>query len=519
MADSASGAREGLSSVTKGTLIMMVGTLGYVAETFLSRVILIRNLTLDEWTQFSLGLALAGLLATFGSLGLTQAVARSLPFEAAHAERRRVIRSAFALIVPAAIVASAFLALLSWPIGTTFHAPLLALTLQFFAVSVGISIVASLIASVFQGYEDVVPNAVFVQVLNPLLFIGFLLVADRLTPLQLAYPVALAGYILSAAITLGALALYARRRLPRLLPAGPSLPGISRKLVAFAIPLFGFSILSFLTGSGDTLVLGALDRGAVGLYSADLPLARLLQVGVGSLGYIILPVTARLVRERATGAVKVTYATATKWIALTSLPLFLVFFFLPGSSLTFVYGAGYSVSTTALQVLVVGALLGTLVGPASAAQVSYGQTRLLLYNTLVSAVVDLGLSAALIPSLGLLGAAIAWASSNALYPALSMAELAYFQGVHPFGRHYVVPLVATAVPLTLVLLLLPVAPPLWTLPVIVLAAAGLFALAVLLTGSVDTGDQLLLEAVEGILGRRLNFLRRLGRLRRRRVGP
>ncbi len=513
VAESAPGAREGLSSVTRGTLVMMVGTLGFVAESFVSRVILIRTLSLAQWGQFSLALALAGLLTTLGSLGVTQAVARLLPFATNDAERRRVVRTAFLLLVPAAAAVSALLAVLSVPIGSRSGAPGLALTLEFFSVSVGLTIVGSLIAAIFQGYEDVLPNALFLQVLNPILFIVFLLVAEGITPLRLAYPVALTGYVLSSLLTLGGLLLYLRARLPRLLPSGPSEPGISPTLVRFALPLLGFSLLGFLTGSGDTLVLGALDRGAVGLYTADLSLARLLQVGVGSLAYIILPVTARLVRRGDTPSIRVTYATATKWIALTSLPLFLLFFFLPSPSLAFVYGSPYAASTVALRLLVLGSLLGTLVGPATAAQVSFGETKLLLINTLASACVDLGLSFLLVPLFGITGAAVAWAVSNALYPILSMAELASLHGVHPFRRPYVVPLVATALPLGGALLLLPVAPPLWALPGLGVAFAAAFGAVVLATGSVDAGDELLLEAIEGILGRRLNWVRRLGRLR------
>ncbi len=517
MAESAPGAREGLTSVTRGTLVMMLGTLGFVAESFVSRVILIRTLSLDEWSQFSLALALAGLLTTFGSLGMTQAIARLLPFAADDGERRRLVRSAFRLILPAAAGVSVLLALLSLPIGSTFRAPELALTLEFFSVSVGLTIVGSLIASIFQGYEDVLPNALFLQVLNPILFIVFLLAADGLSPLRLTYPVALTDYLLASVLTLGGLVLYLRSRLPRLLPTGPSPPGISRGLVRFALPLFGFSILGFLTGSGDTLVLGALDRAAVGLYTADLSLARLLQVGVGSLGYIILPVTARFVRRRDTASVRVTYATATKWIVLTSLPLFLLFFFLPASSLAFVYGSAYASSPLALRLLVLGALFSTLVGPATAAQVAFGETGLLLLNTVASAAVDLGLSFALVPTFGIAGAAAAWATANALYPVLSMSQLAVLHGVHPFRRPYVVPLLLTALPLGALLLVLRAAPPLWSLPLLGLAFAAVFAAVVLATGSVDAGDELLLEAFEGILGRRLDWLRRLGRRRRGRA--
>lgn len=510
MADVTPAARSGLSSVTRGTLVMMVGTLGFVIESFVARVILIRTLTPDQWGQFFVGLTLVGLLASIGTLGLPSAVARTLPFESQEATRRRALRTAVRVTIPSAVALSGALAVASYPIGTTFGSPLLAETLLFFAAAVGLQIVGTLVAAIFQGFEDVLPNALFLQVLNPSLFIVFLLVIQGVVPLKAAYPAALAAYTISGAVALLTLLLYARRRLPRLLPPGPSDPGLSGALLRFAVPLFLVSVFGYVAGNVDALVLAAFHQPAVAYYSADLSLARLLGIGIGSLSFIILPVTARFVRTGDTNAVQMTYATATKWMILTSLPLFLVFFFFPGRSLAFVYNAGYSGTTGALQILLLGSFFGTLVGPASSTQVSYGQTKYLVVNTFVAALVDWVAAFVLVPSQGIVGAAIAWSAATAVYPILSAVELAYVTGVHPFRRNYVVPLVATAVPVGVLLTVFPFTPPLWVLPLVVLGAAGLFILVVLVSRSIDTGDLLLLEAVEGLLGVRLGWLRRLG---------
>lgn len=510
MAGISSGAQDGLSSVTRGTLVMMLGTLGFVAESFVSRVILVHLLSSQQWTDFSIGLTVSGLLSALGALGFPSAVARSIPFEGNDRERRSIVRSSFVVVVPGAVAVTGLMAVLSLPISTTFHSPLLGETFLFFAAAVGLSIVAGLIASIFQGYEDVLPNALFVQVLNPSLFIVFLLVADGFGHTGLPFTSALVAYLVAGLVSFLPLLAYTRRRLPRLLPAGDRPAGISRDLVRFAAPLFVVGVMSYSLGNADSLVLAVLHQSSVGQYSADLSLARLLQVGIGSLGYIILPVTARFVRTRDDEAVRTTYATATKWMVLASLPLFLVFFFYTPRALAFVYGSSYVASIVPLQVIVLGSFLSTLVGPSGALQVSYGQTRLLLLNTVAAAGVDLLLSIALVPTYGITGAAVAWAVANVVYPTLSLVQLATSHGVHPFRRHFVVPLLATTVPLAALFLLAPFTPPLWTLPVLVLAAAGVFVLVVLATGSLDEGDRLLLGAIEGMLGRRVPGVRWLG---------
>ncbi|HEY6237555.1 MAG TPA: polysaccharide biosynthesis C-terminal domain-containing protein [Thermoplasmata archaeon] len=496
--------------MTKGTLVMMIGTLGFVAESFVARVLLIRTLSVDQWSQFFIGLTLVGLLSSVGTLGLASAIPRSLPFETDPKEQRRIVRTSFLVLIPSAITLSGVLALLSLPIRTTFESPLLGETLLFFSAAVGLAIIGALIASIFQGFEDVLPNALFVQVINPTLFIVFLLIAEGLGPLQAAYSSALAAYLVSGIVTMGLLIVYARRRLPRLLPPGPREPGLSTHLLRFAVPLFAVGALGFVAGNGDALVLATWDRTSVAYYSADLSLARLLQVGLGSLAYIILPVTARFVRRGDTDSVRTTYTTATKWMVLTSLPLFLLFFFYPSHSLAFVYGPLYTGTVVPLQIVILGAFFSTVVGPATAAQVAFGQTRLLVYNTLAAALVNLLLSLWLIPPYGITGAAIAWAAATALYPSLSMVELAYLAHVHPFERHYLLPVLATGVPVALLLGLLPLAPPLWLLPAIALGIAGFYVLVVLSTRSLDEGDLLLLDAVERLVGRRFTILRRIG---------
>jgi O-antigen/teichoic acid export membrane protein len=502
-------ARDGLSSVTWGTLLMLLGTLGFVGQGFVSRVILARALTPVEWGQFSIGLALAGLLSSVGTLGLTNAIARSLAFASDDAERRAMVWSAFVVTLGASVVLSVGLFLFGVEVGSVYHAPALALAIKFFAASVGCSILSSLIAATFQGYENVVPNAIFVNIVNPGLFLVFLVAAIRTAPNGDVFPASLAGYLAAAIVTLLALAVYARVRLPERLPPGPRAPGAAGRLMRFAAPLFVVSVLGFLTGNADTLLLGIYRQAEVGYYTAALSLARLVLLGVSALSFIYLPVAARFLRDGDSEAISMTYVTATKWMVLVSLPLFVVFFFVAGPSLGLVYGPLYASRTGPLEILAAGAFLSTLAGPAAATQISLGQTRLLVYNNAITGAVDIGLALGLIPSLGTVGAAVAWAASNALNPMLSMTELALLSGLHPIRAHYLVPVLATSLPVVGLFLFVPFAVPLWGTPLIVLGVAGLFLLVIWLTASIDRGDRLVLEVVEGLIGRRLGLVRRV----------
>jgi O-antigen/teichoic acid export membrane protein len=517
--DSDAVVREGLSRVTKGTLFLLVSTLLLVALTFVSRVIIVRSISPADWSAFSFGLTLAGVLAAIGSLGLPSAVARSLPYASTDDERRTIVRGTLWIGSGAALGSSLLLFVFAQPIGQSLGSPGITLGLQYFPIAVGTGILGSLIASIFQGYEDVTPNALFLQIVNPTLFVAFLAVSVVVPPLGINYQESLLAYAVANLVTLGLLVLYLIRRLPQRLPRGPRSPTALARFLRFAAPLFIVGVMGTVTGSADTLVLGIFHPLEVGTYTASLTLARLLPIGIAAAAYIFLPVASRFLRLNQPRSIEVIYVTVTKWMILVSLPLFVIFFFLPSSSLGFVYGSNYTGIVVPLQIAVVGAFATTLLGPASTAQVAFGQTQLLAINAVVAGVADVAVALALVPTYGYVGAAIAWAVANATYAALSIVELATFTGVHSFHGHFVVPVLATALPVGVVLWYFHPTLPLWSLPVVGFGIALLFVVLVIATRSIDDGDRLLLEAVEQLFGRPFPFFRRLGRYALRRQAP
>jgi len=503
--------REGLSSVTKGTLFLLISTLLLVGLTFVSRVLIIRTIAPGDWSSYSFGLALTGVLGAIGSLGLPSAVARSLPYTSRDDERRTIVRGSLWIGGVSALAVSVLLFVFAGAIGHALGSSGITLSLQLFPIAVGTSILSGLIASIFQGYEDVTPNALFIQIVNPALFVAFLVVSYALPPATLTLTDALVAYSGANAVVLGLLALYLYRRLPKHLPPGPLSPPALPRLLRFTAPLFVVGVMGTVVGSGDTLVLGIFHASSVGTYTASLTLARLVPIGISAAAYIFLPVASRFVGRGDTPAVAVTYATVTKWLIVVSLPLFLLFFFLPSGSLSFVYGPGYAGQVVPLQITVVGAFATTILGPASTAQIAFGQTRFLATNAVICGCLDVGIAFALAPSYGYVGAAIAWAVANAAYSALCLLQLGLLTGVHPFHRHFLVPFVATAVPVGLALGILHPVVPFWALPVLAVGIVLLFVVVVLVTRSIDEGDRLLLEAVERMFGRPLPTLRRIGR--------
>lgn len=508
--DEGSELSRGLESVTRGTFVMFLASIAFIAETFAWRVVLVRALSPDDWSVFALGLAYAGLFTTLGRFGLGRTVARNLPHASSDAERRGIVRLALALGAATASGASVLLFLVANLLGARLGSPDLTVALELFAISVGFTVFAFILASIFQGYEDVRPNAYFIQVANPVLFLAFVAVLGVTPSVHLTLRNVLVAYVLASIGTLAATVVYALRRLRGYLPSGHRRVGVFRPTVALAVPLLVVAAAYYLAGTIDTLVLGLFEPLAVGTYAASLAMARLLPVGVTALSFIFLPVAAKYHRLGDYRSMETLYATSTKWIQLASLPFFLVFACLPGPSLRLVYGPQYSSVILPLRILVTGAFVSTLAGPSVSAQIAFADRWLLLVNAVLAAIVDLGLALWLVPTFGMTGAAVAWATASALYPGLSLAEIALLHGVNPFRNRFLVPVVLTALPLGVLFLMLPTSLPIWLLPLFAITALFWFIGAVILTRNVDDGDRQLLRVVEGVLGTRLNLVRRMG---------
>jgi O-antigen/teichoic acid export membrane protein len=500
-----------LHSVGRGTAILIVGTSLLFLFGFLSRVLIARTYSQNDWGVFSLALALSGFLSIVALLGFDQALARALAFERHPAIRRAIIRYALVISSIASIASSAAVFVLAPQIGALFHIPGEIWVIELFAFTVGMGVMCLILAAIFQGFEDTVPNALFNQVINPGLFVAFVGAA---IVLHLGFQGVVVGYVLSDAIALAGLVVYTSRKLPRL-PIGDSSPermkAPTANLWRLSAALWGVGTLAYVTAYVDTLILGVFRPATVvGAYAAIMTLGRVLLISNGTLTYIYLPVAARLSRDGNFASIRSTYMAGTRWVLLVVTPGCLLMFLLPGLCLSTVFGSTYAVNGSVLQILVVPAFLAVLVGPSSACLAGMGRYRLLLGTTISAAAANIALSFALIPSMGLVGAAISWGVARALYPGLGWIILLVMYRVNPFSGALLKPLgfsLAATTPLYLWAATLHVGA--WALVPLYGAGLLIYLVGLLLTRSVIPGDLAVAHFAENILGRPLPRIRSL----------
>jgi O-antigen/teichoic acid export membrane protein len=507
-----------LRSVSRGTAVMAAATIILVGLQFLTRVVVTRNVSGDQWGEFNLGLALANFLALVAAFGIPTATARSLAFEETYDARMALIRKALYVSLPVAVASSVLVYLLADQLASVFHAPELGDVFRLFSVSVGLTMLSNVLVGIFQGLERAEPNAIFIQIVNPSLF--FLFTAIFVFA-HWGFVGVLVGYTLSWVGAFAALALYSSRRLPALLRSvsSESFTGDATGRVSFvslSVTLFGVATLAYLTSYADTILLGIFrPEDLVGQYSSAMNLTRLLLVGTGTVTFVYLPVTSRLRREQNYDGLRHTYVTVTRWMALLTLPFTFLFFFDPMFSLAFTFGPNQVGGSTALQILVLANTVAILLGPSTATLGGLGGTRSVLRFTVVSTVANFALCFLLIPPYGMIGAAIAWSTARLLFPLLALVQVYVEHGISPFHSHFVRPLALTTVLLVPLFWLLPMDPNVWLVPVLLLIPFVTFAAAILVTRSVDRGDIVFLAAAEG----RVRFVRPIRRLLESRLVP
>jgi O-antigen/teichoic acid export membrane protein len=233
-------------------------------------------------------------------------------------------------------------------------------------------------------------------------------------------------------------------------PAGPGRAGhrgpwrpISRRSQQLTAEFWGFTgprafqatfqvIILWL----DILLVGALASSyAAGVYSAVSKLAIIGTFTLEGNRLAIGPRLSALLARREYGRAAELYQSSTRWLMLASWPLYAVFAIFPATVLN-IFGPRYTVGASALTVLSLAMLVNLGTGNVTVVLLMGGRSTWSAINAGAALAVNIGLNLLLVPRIGILGAAIAWAASIAVDNVTAMVEIRWVMGLDPFGPGY-----------------------------------------------------------------------------------
>nr|WP_255475187.1 oligosaccharide flippase family protein [Halapricum sp. CBA1109] len=308
-----------------------------------------------------------------------------------------------------------------------------------------------------------------------------------------------------AAIGLAALAaIYLTRRS---LPAYDVTPeSMYRSVLVFSLPLIAVQGMGFLNSNVDVYMVGYfLASSELGIYNIALQLGNIVTAILGTAGFLLPPMLTRLHEQGKTVEMRRTYQVLTKWMVVLIMPIFVVLFFSPRLIIGTFFGTDYIPGVLALRILLAGKFFAIIMGLNAQALIALGDNKVVSYIALGETAVNVALNVALIPVVGIEGAAIGMAVSTVVGDLLGVAILYRRFGLHPFTSSVLSPVAALTVVASASYGLL------WILGLpgfLTVAVVGILYLPVVAVFGLDPEDQELLATVEDRTGYDLDLVRR-----------
>jgi O-antigen/teichoic acid export membrane protein len=205
----------------------------------------------------------------------------------------------------------------------------------------------------------------------------------------------------------------------------------------------------------DIILIAALRSPTeAAIYTAATRFVALGQFGTQAIQQVLQPKFTALIASKEHRSLREVYRVSAAWSMAVAWPMYVVAGCAPSAYLG-LFGERYEHDGVATVVLMAGAMLfNVATGPADTLLLMSGRSTLSLVNNLAALALDVGLCLVLIPSMGITGAALAWAVASMTKCVLAVVQIRWTMQIISFGRAALVVAVANALCIGLPLLVL-----------------------------------------------------------------
>jgi O-antigen/teichoic acid export membrane protein len=283
-----------------------------------------------------------------------------------------------------------------------------------------------------------------------------------------------------------------------------------KEMAAYSAPLVMATVASRLLTRADTLMIGYLESAAaVGLYEAAYPLANGLVLILTAFGFLYLPLISQLDEDDDGAGVEQAYQITTKWVYIMTLPLFVTLVLLPELVIGIVFSQEYADAAPILVVLSIGFFTNSAFGRSRETLSALGDTTITMFVNLASFVVNIVLNILLIPTYGVIGAALASVLSFLALNSTIVLVLKWKYSITPFSKETIKTI--TLLPLTALPVSIGVRNALGrnvvSLAAVPVTAMSVAFVALLISGALESEDLIAVDIVEDKIGRQIPFIR------------
>ena len=423
----------------RGSTALLGGRLLSMAFTISTQVVLVRALSKTEFGAFAYALALTSASRTLLSLGQGKSISRFLTLYDEQRDERRLLGT-LALAALTILLSTAVLFLV-----LVLGRDLVAGTLSDEPSAVAILLVLILLApmealdEVFVGFFAVLAKVRTIFVRRYLLTPGLRLAVVVAVLLADGGPVLLAaGYVAASLVGLVFYATYTvrvlRERAVRVRVREIVLPW--RSVLPFAFPMLTTELVYLSMNTGSVLLLAAYwGAQQVAEYRAVFPAARLNQFVYATFATLYVPRAARLFARRDRTGTRETYWHTAVLLAVLSFPVFALTGPFARATTVLLFGERYAESSLVLLLLSTGFYLNVCLGLNLLTLQVFGRVRYLLKVNIAVAVLNLALSALLVPKYGAGGVAVANTAALVVQNLLNQLAMRSLTGALPDRAH------------------------------------------------------------------------------------
>ncbi len=450
-------------------------------------VVLARLLTPNEYGLFFLAISVFGFCKVFTRLGIARSAGRYIAEykETSPEQLPYIIRTAVIVNTITIGIAALVLGVGHQQIANLLQQPELAPLLLFGILYLSFTTYATFLSKVWQGFEEIT-LASMIEIcsqLGRLVFsVGFVLAGFGAMG-------ALGGYAVATAIpvVIGSVILY-RNYYAVGETADAIESGLRRRIVEYSIPITATNTADRVDKEIDTILIGIfLSPVAVGQYVIGKQVVRFIETPMNAVGFTLSPTfgaqkaegniaRASRIYEVALSHILVLYIPAGAGIILVAEPFVALFF-----------GSDYLGAVPVLQVLGVFVVLQAITKLSGNGLDYLGRARSRAIAKTVASVVNVVMNVALIPTIGIVGAALATVVTHGMYTLFTLYIIAqeFDLDVRRLSGQVSRICLVTAVMSTVVVVFLDRINGLITLFVVVGVAVAVWAVLSVLTGLLD----------------------------------
>jgi O-antigen/teichoic acid export membrane protein len=373
------------------------------------------------------------ILDAVAGLGSDAGLLRFLPRHLAlgeHGAARRTVRVALVPVVAVACAAGLVLIAVAPPLAHAIGGGQVTPMLRVLAVFLPVAAAHDAVLAATRGHATMRPTVAIEKIFRQVAQVGGVLAVSVFTtdPVALALAWALpylAGLVIATVWYL---------RIAGRLDDGPAeTRALASEFWRYTAPRSVAQICQTALQRADIVLIAALasPRDAA-IYTAATRFMVIGQLGTQAVQQAMQPAVSRLIAlEDREGTARV-FAGCTTWTVALTWPVHLSVAVAAPIYLS-AFGHGYSGGQPATVILALAMLLATGSGPVDVMLLMGGRSGLSLANNAAALVVDLTLNAVLIPSIGITGAAIAWAAALATRNILPLEQVRRIFGMTPAG--------------------------------------------------------------------------------------